>query len=103
MKANEYVVARLKEIMPESDIQSEKISRLIGEYEHTLQLIKGPAPSITAMTRQVSPDLEMQRLALRIELEKIQDAYDEGLISRNAAQKMRKNVYLMQIDVEDYV
>ena len=103
VKANEYVVARLKEIMPESDIQSEKISQLIGEYEHTLQLIKGPAPSITAMTRQVSPDLEMQRLALRIELEKIQDAYDEGLISRNAAQKMRKNVYLMQIDVEDYV
>ena len=103
VKANEHVIKRLKEIMPESDIQSEKISQLIGEYERTLSLIRGSTFSITAMTRQVNPDMEVQRLALRIELEKIQEAYDDGLISRAAAQQMRKNVYLMQIDVEHYV
>ena len=40
---------------------------------------------------------------LRIELEQIQLAYEEGTISRAAAQEMRENVYLMQVDVEDDV
>ena len=98
-----HVIERLKEIMPESDIQSEKISQLIGEYERTLLLLRGPGPSVTAFTRQVEPDLDSMRLGLRIELEQIQQAYEEGRISRASAQQMRKNVYLMQIDLEDYV
>jgi hypothetical protein len=98
-----HIIERLKEIMPESDVQSEKISQLIREYERTVQLIKGPSPSVTAIARQIEPDLDVVRMALRIELEKIQEAYEEGSLSRSAAQQMRKNVYLMQIDFEDYV
>ena len=98
-----HVIGQLKELMPESDLQSEKISQLIREYERTVALLRGPAPSITAIARQVEPDLDAVRLGLRIELEQIQRAYEEGRISRAAAQQMRKNVYLMQLDVEDYV
>ena len=98
-----HVIRELKEMLPESDLQSEKISQLIREYERTVALLRGPAPSITAIARQVEPDLDAVRLGLRIELEQIQRAYEEGRISRAAAQQMRKNVYLMQLDVEDYV
>ncbi|MBQ9000455.1 MAG: sodium:proton antiporter [Eggerthellaceae bacterium] len=102
-RADEHVVKRLKELMPESDIQSEKISQLIGEYERSLLLLRGPGPSVTAFTRQVDPDLDAMRLGLRIELDQIQQAYEDGRISRASAQQMRKNVYLMQIDLDDYV
>lgn len=102
-RAAVHVIGRLKEVMPESDIQSEKISQLIHEYERTVRLLRGPAPSVTAFTLQAEPDLDATRLGLRIELEQIQLAYEDGRLSRGAAQQMRKNVYLMQLDLEDYV
>lgn len=103
VRASIYVCERLRREMVESDVQSEKISQLIGEYERTIRLLRGPAPSITAITRKASPDLDVMKMALRIELEQIQLAYDEGRLSRPAAQRMRENVYLMQIDLSDYV
>ncbi len=98
-----HVIELLKEEMPESDLQSEKISQLINEYERTVFMLKGPAPSITAITRNADLDLDATRMGLRLELEQIQLAYEEKRISRAAAQKMRENVYLMQVDVEDYM
>lgn len=103
VRSSEHVIERLKQEMTESDLQSEKISQLINEYERTLALLRGPAPSITALTRRADLDLDAVRLGLRIELEQIQIAYEEGRISRSAAQKMRENVYLMQLDLEDYM
>ena len=102
-RAAVHVIEKLKEFMPESDIQSEKVSELIREYERTVYLLRGPSPSITAIARYSNTDLDSLRLALRIELEKIQQAYEDGLISREAAQNMRRNVYLIQLDVEDYL
>ncbi len=103
VRASMYVCDRLRSGMVESDLQSEKISRLIAEYERTIALLRGPAPSITTLTRNAEPDLDSMKLALRIELEQIQLAYDEGRLSRAAAQRMRENVYLMQIDLTDNV
>lgn len=103
VRASERVITLLEEEMAHSEFQSEKIGTLIAEYQHTVSLLKGPAPSITAITRNSEIDLETTRLALRIELEKIQAAFEEGLISRRAMRKMRENVYLMQIDLDDQV
>ena len=103
VKASLYVIGRLESEMAESPIQSEKISQLIAEYRRTVALLRGPAPSITAFTENVEADLDATRLGLRIELEQIQQAYEDGRISRAGAQRMREAVYLMQIDLEDYV
>lgn len=102
-RAAEYVVERLRAEMADSPIQSEKISQLITEYQRTVALLRGPAPSITAITQSADTDLDATRLALRIELEKIQQAYDDGQISRAGARRMREAVYLMQLDLEDYL
>jgi len=102
-RAAEYVVERLRAEMADSPIQSEKISQLITEYQRTVTLLRGPAPSITAITQSADTDLDATRLALRIELEKIQQAYDDGQISRAGARRMREAVYLMQLDLEDYL
>lgn len=98
-----HVIVRLNQEMEESDLQSEKISQLINEYERTLFLLRGPAPSITAITENAEMDLNATRTGLRLELEQIQQAYEEKLISRAAAQRMREAVYVMQLDLEDYV
>lgn len=98
-----YVIERLEDEMAASPIPSEKISQLVGEYRRTVAMLRGPAPSITAITENAEADLDATRLGLRIELEKIQQAYEDGQISRAGAQRMREAVYLMQIDLEDYV
>ena len=103
VRTSDYVVERLEAEMAASPIQSEKISQLISEYRHTASMLRGPAPSITALTQNVTADLDAMRLGLRIELEQIQQAYEDGRISRAGAQRMREAVYLMQIDLEDYM
>ena len=103
IRASLYVIGRLEDEMAASPIQSEKISQLVAEYLHSVALLRGPAPTITAMTENAEMDLDAMRLGLHIELEKIQQAYEDGRISRAGAQKMREAVYLMQIDLEDYV
>ena len=103
VRAAQYVIERLEAEMADSPIQSEKVSQLISEYQRTVTLLRGPAPSITAIAKNADTDLDATRLAYRIELEKIQQAYDDGLISRAGARRMREAVYLMQIDLEDYL
>lgn len=98
-----YVIERLEDEMAASPIQSEKISQLVSEYRRTVAMLRGPSLSITALVEGADTDLDAMRLALRIELEQIQQAYDDGAISRAGARRMREAVYLMQIDLENYV
>ena len=102
-RSAEHVINRLQDDMADSDFPSEKISALSMEYRRVYRLLRGPAPSVTTIARNSELDLELTRLGLRLELEHIQSAYEEGRISRSAAQKMRENVYLMQVDIEEYV
>lgn len=103
IRTSEYVIGRLGRQMNEPGFQSEKISQLMLEYQRTLSMLRGPGPSVTAFAKNADLDLRATRLGLRIELEKIQQAYEEERLSRAEAQKMRENVYLMQIDLEDYM
>lgn len=45
----------------------------------------------------------MRRLGLRLELEQIQTMYEEERLCRDTAKRLRENVYLMQVDLEDNV
>ncbi len=103
VKAALHVIERLEEKMTELDTPSEKISNLIIEYHDTVRLLRGTGPSMTSIARNAEIDLDAARFGLRVELEQIQIAYEEKRLSRTAAKQMRENVYLMQIDLEDYV
>lgn len=103
IRTAQHVIAQLEQEMKRSDFQSEKVSQLMGEYQRTLALLRGPGPSVTAITRNANLDLEATRLGFRLELEKIQEAYEDERLSRSEAQRMRENVYLMQMDLEDYM
>ena len=103
VRAAKYVVKRLQTEMTELDAPTEVVSALIVEYQNAIRMLRRTGPSITAIAKAATPDLEVTRLGLRIELEEIQLAYEEGRLSRAGAQKMRENVYLMRIDLEEFV
>ena len=60
-------------------------------------------PSITTMTALDDVTNDIIRRGLSIELEGIREMYEAGRISRSTAKRMRENVALMQIDLEDKV
>lgn len=45
----------------------------------------------------------IQRMALQIELEVVDDYYASGNISRAEAKKLRDNVSLMMLDLDDHI
>ncbi len=101
--ALKFAIDKMSEEMAESEIATESFSRLILEYQRSLRAIRAKSPSITQVTRREDAAEEVIKHALHEELEQIQTAYDEGRLSRAAAQQMRHNVYLMLLDLEDYL
>lgn len=57
--------------------------------------------SITAMTNVADKAMDIQRQGHRLELEALQASYEEGRLPRAAYKRLRENVALMQIDLED--
>lgn len=98
-----YVIGRLQKMMKDSHYQTENIGRLIIEYQRMLRMLHGPSISVTDIARRAQLDQEASRLGLRLELEGIQQAYEDNLLTRAEAQNLRENVYLMQVDLEDYM
>ena len=62
---------------------------------------RAASPSITAMANVADKAVDIQRQGLRLELEALQARYEEGRLPRAAYKRLRENVALMQIDLED--
>lgn len=100
--ALKYGIERMQKEMANSDYASESFSRLIIEYQRAIAALQAKSPSITDITSLEDRAEDVLRPALHLELEQIQLAYDEGRLSRAAAQHMRRNVHMMELDLEDY-
>ena len=105
LEVAEYVIGKLQAMLtsPECDEPAENVSALVMEYQRTASLLRSANPSITAFTRTADKAVEIERLGLQLELEQIQSRYEEGDLGRAEAKRMRENVNLMQMDLEDNV
>lgn len=105
IKSCEHVIGKLQQMLtsPECDEPAEDVSMLIMEYQRTITALRAANPSITAFTRTADKAVEIERLGLYLELEQIQTRYEEGDLSRASAKRLRENVHLMQMDLEDNV
>ncbi|MEG2007008.1 MAG: Na+/H+ antiporter [Raoultibacter sp.] len=103
--SEEKAIEMLRTEMNGSDFATENVGVLLGEHERMLASLKShnARPSITAITRRVDKASDIEREGLRLELEQIQDMYENERLSRSVAKQLRENVYLMQIDLEDRV
>ena len=104
IKCYEHVLSKLHEEMAgDSSANAEDISKLLIEYQRLLRTLRAAAPSITTFTKTKDKTTDIERMALEIELEQIGTRYDDGELSRAAAKRLRENVNLMQMDLEDKV
>ncbi len=104
IKSYENVVEKLQEkLVGESAANAEDISSLMLEYQRVLRTLRNQSPSITAIAQTQDHTQDIERLGLQLELEQIQTRYDDGELSRSAAKRLRENVHLMQMDLEDKV
>ncbi len=67
------------------------------------QRSKNSLPTLTTSFKVANRADDVKRYAYQIELEQIQSMYEEGGIGRACAKRMRENVHLMQLDLEDNV
>ena len=103
VKSYEHVIQRLKELVPEDDVPTEDASALLVEYQRVCVALRASNPSITAIAKASDKTEDIQRYGLQIELEQIQTMYEEERLSRASAKRLRENVHLMQMDLEDNV
>lgn len=105
MRCAEYVVERLQQKLasPESDEPVEDVSTLLLEYQRSLTAMRNANPSITVLTNTAGKAVDIERYGLRLELEQIQARYEDGELCRSTYKRLRDNVSLMQVDLEDGV
>lgn len=97
----EWAADILRSLVAGDDVRTEDASRLLLSYEQRISLLKGSTRSITTSFRIADESDDILRLAYQIELEQIQKAYEQDRITRQEAGRMRDNVFMMQMDLED--
>ena len=105
LRSNEHTIDRLRAELasPTSDEPAENLSALLLEYQRLVQTTRAKNPSITAFATSADKAADIQRQGLRLELEAIQSSYEEGTLPRASYRRLRENVALMQIDLDDNV
>lgn len=98
-----YAIERLQLAIADSSIPTEDASRLLLEYQRNIALLKQNGPGVGTIVRAIDATEEIKRLGYKLELEQIQAMYEDERLCRATARKMRDNVYLMQMDLENRI
>lgn len=105
VEGEQIAVDLLRGEMELPNFKAETIGTLLVEHENILRTLKTAkaSPSITTIARTVDKAIDIEREALQMELELINDAYEDERLTRAEAKKLRESVHLMQLDLEDRV
>ena len=100
-----YVIKKLEEIIVsnESSVLTEDASALLLEFQRSHTILKKRIDSVTKILDVEDKVDEVRLTALRIELECIQTMRDEERLSRATAKRLRENVTVMQMDLENNI
>lgn len=98
LAAIEYLESLMQD--PDSPFPSDKVTKLLFSFQRAYRRSQGRRPSITSYTRTVDELEDIRRMAYNFELDEIREAYSAGEISRQMANRMRDNVYLMLVDLD---
>ena len=103
LRCYEYVVERLQDEVQNDRFPVEDVTAVLLDYQRSIERLETNSPSLTVIARRGVQKESIQLRGVNYELEGIQDAQDEGLISRETARKMRDGAYLMRLDLENLV
>jgi len=96
-----WIIEKLQNEISDSEFSSESIGALIIEYQRIMQMLRSVSPTATSVIASSQALIDVKRKGYAIELETIQEMFDDGCISRTTARTLRDNVRLMQLDLED--
>ena len=85
----------------ESTVQTESASALLLEFQQSLRILTRRTTSVSKVLSLEDRITEVRKTALLIELERIQTLREEGCLSRATAKRLRENVHLMQMDLDN--
>lgn len=102
IKAEQYAAKRLEDSVISADVPTEDASKLLLEYQRSIRILS-EAGSITRSIDVIDRTNEVKALAYKLELGQIQKMYEDDRLCRPTAKKLRDNVRLMQIDLEESV
>ena len=103
LRCSQYVIERLQDEVQNDRFPVEDVTAVLLDYQKAVERLDTASPSLTLIARRGVQKEAIQLRGVTLELEGIQDAQDEGLISREAARRMRDGAYLMRLDLENLV
>ncbi len=104
IQVEESTIEQLETMLDGKMFSSVTVASVLAAHHGTLARLRQGIPSITQQIASYNEDFnEMQAVGLKLELETIQEEYQKGRLSRQEAQSMRENVYLMQMDLEGFI
>ncbi|MCD8316555.1 MAG: sodium:proton antiporter [Eggerthellaceae bacterium] len=99
-----YVVSILEsKIRDSTHVPTEDASELLIEYQQFIRAHQTERPTVEKALNTRDQTTQVRRLGLLLELEFIQEKFEEGELSRNGARQLRENVNLMLLDLDDQV
>lgn len=101
--SEKYAISKMKEQVKNDFVNTEYASKVVLEYEKSLTSLTQSMPSVTTAIDAIDASTEVQLYAYSIELDKIHELQESGKLSRSSAKKMRENVSLMQLELQDAI
>ncbi|MEG0376214.1 MAG: sodium:proton exchanger, partial [Raoultibacter sp.] len=101
--ASEYAISKLQQEITDPNAPTEDVSELILEYQRSIAALRTTRSGTAPSSNNAPTTADIELLGLKIELEQIQSMYEADRLSRASAKRLRENVYLMQIDIEERI
>ena len=98
VECHRYVVDKLQSLTLSPDYKAEDIATLLVEYQKGLVDVKATAPSVTQFIKGSDMASSVRAKALIYEQEYIGEAYSDGLIDRQSATRLHRQVSAIQLD-----
>ncbi|WP_165046274.1 sodium:proton antiporter [Adlercreutzia sp. ZJ138] len=103
IEAHKYALEHLTELLSDPHYPSGEVSDLVMQYQHTCNVFSATPPSLTAIARADNDAATFLLMGYQMELERIQELYEDELITRDTAKRLRNNVALMRMDSEGVI
>ena len=104
MICEQEAIRYLHSLVDNPNYPSEVVAKLLIAHERVLAALQSDAGRADHVVEQATTNSDsIQRMALQIELEVVDDYYASGNISRAEAKKLRDNVSLMMLDLDDHI
>lgn len=98
-----YALEKLKDEMQHTYIKTEHAAKIIFEYERHIAALSQKSMTFTKVIKANDDVDEVRAFAYRCEIDSIEELQEQGKLSRSAYRRLRENVSIMQLELNDAI